>query len=333
MSAPPGSAVETAPVVVIAFNRPDVTRRTLDRIREAAPSQLFLAANGPRPGNPDDPAKCAAVRKELQAIDWPCQVHRRYTEVNIGADGNIELGLDWVFDHVEEAIVLEDDCIANTDFFRFCSTLLKHYRDTEEVWAVSGRAPGLPREAFDRNSYCFTAYWSVTGWATWRRAWQRHRQYFPRRHDGATIPPPGGVDLSNSRLLTPAGRRYFADVARGEVGSSFSWDAYWWLSLVRERGLVAIPTANLVVHEGFGADATHTQNEVPQLGHESLDWPLSHPSRLTVNADIERLAEQVTASHVGRMARFVARHLPQGRLRELLRAAVSTWRDRKLPLK
>lgn len=333
MTEAPGSVAATAPVVVVAFNRPDVTRRTLDRIREAAPSQLFLLANGPRPGNPDDPAKCQAVREELEAIDWPCEVHRRYTEVNIGADGNIETGLDWVFDHVEEAIVLEDDCVANIDFFRFCSTLLERYRDTDEVWVVSGRAAGLSPEAFDGASYCFTAYWAVTGWATWRRAWQRHRQHFPRRHDGTVLPPLGPVDLSASRLLTPGGRRYFSDVARTEVGNGFSWDAYWWLSLIRERGLVAVPGRNMVVHEGFGADATNAKREVPQLGHESLDWPLVHPSTLEVNDGIERLAEQVTASHVGRLARFVAGHLPQGRLRELLRTAVSIWRDRKLPLR
>jgi hypothetical protein len=319
---------------VIAFNRPDVTRRTLERIREAAPSQLFLTANGPRPGNPEDPAKCSAVRRIFdEEIDWPCEVHRLYHEVNCGADGNIELGLDWVFEHVEQAIVLEDDCLANADFFRFCSTLLEHYRDTDEVWHISGRAAGFPPETFGGASYCFTAYWAVTGWATWRRAWQRHRQYFPRRHDGSPMAPLPPVDLSASRLLTRAGRRYFADAARDYNARGFSWDAYWWLSVLRERGLVAVPIANLVLHEGFGADATHTQNEVPQLGLESLDWPLSHPPKLEVNADIERLAEKVTASHVGRAARFVARHLPQGRVRAVLRAAVSAWRDRKLPLR
>jgi hypothetical protein len=310
-----------------------VTRRTLDRIREAAPSQLFLLANGPRAGNPDDPSKCKAVREELERVDWPCQVHRRYTEVNVGVDANIELGLDWVFGQVDRAIVLEDDCVANIDFFRFCSTLLEHYRDTPDVWAISGRAPGLPSDAFGGASYCFTAYWAVTGWATWARAWQRHRGYFPRRHDGSAMAPLPPVDLKDSRLLTPAGRRYFADVARSEIGKAFSWDAYWWLSLVRERGLVAVPSANMVVHEGFGADATNAKKEVPQLGHETLTWPLSHPTKLEVNAGIERLSEQVTASHVGRLARFVAHNLPQGRLRELLRAAVATWRDRKLPLR
>ena len=325
------NGVATAPVVLIAFNRPETTRQTLDRIREAAPSQLFLVVNGPREGNPDDPAKCRAVREELEAIDWPCEVHRRYNDVNRGIDANIELGLDWVFEQVDEAIVLEDDCVANKDFFRFCSTLLEHYKDGDDVWHITGRAPGLPPEALGGASYCFTAYAGVTGWATWRRAWQRHRQYFPRQHDGSPAAPLPPVDLKASRLLTRAGRRYFADIARDHHGSAFAWDAYWCLSIVREHGLAVFPTANMVVHIGWGAEATNTKKPVPQPGHESLGWPLSHPSELEVNAGLQRLAEQITVSHVGRTARFVARRLPQGRVRQLVRAVAGTWRDRKLP--
>jgi hypothetical protein len=146
----------------------------------------------------------------------------------------------------------------------------------------------------------------------------------------APLPP---VDLKASRLVTRAGRRYFADVARDPDGTAFAWDAYWCLSIIRERGLAAVPAANMVLHIGFGADATHTQREVPQLGLESLDWPLSHPPELEVNAELQRLCEQVAASHVGRTARFMARHLPQGRVRNVVRAVVSRWRDRKLPLR
>jgi hypothetical protein len=317
---------------MIVFNRPETTRRTLESIRKAAPSQLFVLSNGPRPDHPEDPAKVAAVREEFDAVDWPCQVHRRYWDVNRGADANIELGLDWVFDHVDAAIVLEDDCVGNADFFRFCSKLLEHYRDTDDVWQIAGRGSGLPPEAFGETSYCFTAFYAITGWATWRRAWQRHRRYFPRQHDDSPVAPTQPVDLRSSRLLTQAGRRYFADVARDPNGGAFAWDAYWCLSMIRDRGLAAVPAANLVVNIGFGADATNTKNPVPQPAHESLAWPLNHPPQLEVNAGLQRLSEKVIASHVGRMARFVARHLPQGRLREFLRAVVSTWRDRKLPL-
>ncbi len=43
-----------APVVLIAFNRPEQTRQTLDRIREAAPEHLFLIVDAPRANHPTD---------------------------------------------------------------------------------------------------------------------------------------------------------------------------------------------------------------------------------------------------------------------------------------
>ena len=46
-----------APVVLIAFNRPDLTRRVFARIREVKPGQLFVICDGPRVDHPADAQK------------------------------------------------------------------------------------------------------------------------------------------------------------------------------------------------------------------------------------------------------------------------------------
>ena len=43
-----------APVVLLVFNRADMARRVVEGIRHARPPQLFVGADGPRDGNPDD---------------------------------------------------------------------------------------------------------------------------------------------------------------------------------------------------------------------------------------------------------------------------------------
>lgn len=320
----------TAPVVLIAFNRPDVTRRTLQRIREAAPSRLLLIADGPRPGREDDAANCAAVRAELDAVDWPCEVHRRFSDANQGTPATVELGLDWVFGQVEEAIILEDDCLPSADFFRFCTELLDRYSGTEQVWQMTGRPPNAPARLFDGVSYRFTAFGAIWGWATWRRAWVTHRKRFPRMHDGSPERRPAPGDLKASSLVTRAGRRYFGDVAKEPVGQSFSWDSYWCLSVINERGLVASPAANLIENTGFGADATNAKNAIRQRQLEPIDWPLSHPPELAVDPQVERACERVITYHHGRAARFVARRLPQGRVRKVTRSAVGALREWRL---
>jgi hypothetical protein len=322
----------TPPVVLVSFNRPQMTRRNLQAIREAAPAELFLIANGPRAGVEEDVPKCEAVRAELEAVDWPCRVHRRYIEVNCGIDANFELGLDWVFEHTDRAVVLEDDCIPNIDFFRFCGELLERYRDEHDVWQISSRAPKVRGGAFGGASYGFGGFGPIWGWATWRRAWTAHRRRFPRTHD-VPAPRPDAAGLHSSRLLTAKGRRYFADIAAAEVGTDFAWDSYWTLSTVCERGLVAFPRFNLVENIGFGEQATNTRNPIPQREHEAMEWPLIHPERIALNRDIELLLERLAAAYHGRLARFVARRLAEGPVRDVVRSAVVAWRNWRVPVK
>jgi hypothetical protein len=138
------------------------------------------------------------------------------------------------------------------------------------------------------------------------------------------------ADLGDSRLLTAKGRRYFVDVA---AGRGFLWDSYWSLSTVCERGVVVIPRSNLVENIGFGEQATNTSTPIAQRELEPVRWPLKHPTQIVVNRDIELLLERLAAAHHGRLARFVARRLAQGPVRDLVRAAVGAWRNWRAPVK
>ena len=42
-------------------------------------------------------------------------------------------GFSWVFEKEEQAIILEDDCIPNLDFFRYCDEMLEKYKDDERA--------------------------------------------------------------------------------------------------------------------------------------------------------------------------------------------------------
>ena len=47
-------------VMMIVFNRPEQTRKVFERIREAKPKRLYIAADGIRPNRPDDVASTIA---------------------------------------------------------------------------------------------------------------------------------------------------------------------------------------------------------------------------------------------------------------------------------
>ena len=107
------------PLAFLIYKRPDTTARVFDAIRQARPPVLLVVADGPRPDRPGEAEKVAAVRKIVEEVDWPCEVLRNYSDVNLGCKRRVSSGLDWVFDTVEEAIILEDDCLPHPTFFRF----------------------------------------------------------------------------------------------------------------------------------------------------------------------------------------------------------------------
>lgn len=316
----------TTPVTLIAFNRPDLTAGTLAAIRAAQPTRLFLVADGPRPGNADDVERCAAVRAVLDDIDWPCEVHRRYAEENLGLEANVELGLDWVFGQVDASIVLEDDCQAGPTFFRYAADLLERYRDDPRVWQVSGSGLGVPRRLFGDDSYAFTAWASVWGWATWADRWQRHREVFPRDHAYGDVPVRTVPAVQQPGLLvTRSGQQHFADAAASDDTVTHGWDKHWWLTMMTFGGLAISPAVNLVENVGWGADATHgVAPGKRDHAAEEVAFPLRHPAQVALNADVERELELVLNRVGGRAATIARQVLRSPRLRHAARTAVNS---------
>ena len=109
--------VQTA-VALIIFNRPSTTSRVFAEIARAKPRRLFVIADGPRANRDGEAALCAAAREVTERVDWDCEVMRNYSNTNLGNFRRVPSGISWAFEHVEELIVLEDDCVPDQTFFR-----------------------------------------------------------------------------------------------------------------------------------------------------------------------------------------------------------------------
>jgi hypothetical protein len=158
-------------VALIVFNRPELTAQVFAEIAKAKPPKLLVIADGPRPDHPEDAGMCAAAAAVLDQVDWDCEVLKNYSKVNLGVARRMATGITWVFDQVEEAIILEDDCVPDPTFFRFCDELLEKYRQDERVMAIAGNDFQFGQKSMT-SSYFFSYYNVIWGWATWRRAWR-----------------------------------------------------------------------------------------------------------------------------------------------------------------
>jgi hypothetical protein len=242
--------VLTTPVVFLVFNRPDLTERVFSRIAETKPKTLLLIADGPRNGK--EAALCNQVRKIVDRIDWDCKVLRNFSDVNLGCKHRVASGLDWVFSQVDEAIILEDDCLPSHSFFYFCQTLLERFRDDKRIFMIGGDnfQFGLSRA---EDSYYFSRYAEVWGWATWKRAWQ---YYDVTMKSWPAFKAAGGMRWAFEHLAEQQyWGRYFQETYEGKIDT---WDYIWFYTCLSQSGLSVLPNINLVSNLGFGPNATHT---------------------------------------------------------------------------
>ena len=272
------------PVAFIVFNRPRYTREAFASIRAAQPRELFLIADGPRTSHPSDRPLCDEVRGIVEQVDWPCTVHKIYAAENLGLKKRVTTGLNAVFDQVERAIILEDDCLTHPDFFIFCESLLDRYAPDDRVWVISGDNHQHGKRRGDA-SYYFSKYADCWGWATWRRAWQHNQGDIP------FWPAWKESDAWKSMKFSPEERTYWTDifdrVHNNVIHSSwfYPWQACVWFN----AGLSAIANTNLVSNIGIGPDATHTiaENEQPGLPMAALGT-IRHPETIAVDAAADR---------------------------------------------
>ena len=128
----------TTPVLLLIFRRPDTTRRVFEAIRQARPTRLYVAADGPRPDHPTDAERCVEARAVVQEIDWPCDVFTLFQEKNLNCGLGPVTALNWFFRQESEGIILEDDCVPAPSFFWFCAELLTRYRHETRVMHIGG---------------------------------------------------------------------------------------------------------------------------------------------------------------------------------------------------
>ncbi|MCP9917450.1 hypothetical protein [Cyanobium sp. ATX 6F1] len=271
-------------VLLLAYRRPDTTALVLEALRQVRPPRLFVACDGPRPGDPAEAQACAATRALIESeVDWPCACHWHLRNEHLGCRRGVSEAISWFFEQVEEGIILEDDIVASPRFFSFCSELLEHYRNDTRIGVISGSnfQPQRPR---DGASYYFSLYNHGWGWASWRRAWATYDaelEGWPAFRDQGWL-----EDLGGKRFA-----RYWSRcLERVHGGECDTWDYIWTYSCWRQGLLTCLPAVNLVTNVGFGhPQATHTNTgSTPHGSIGDLEAPLRHPAQCLPDGRADR---------------------------------------------
>jgi hypothetical protein len=294
---PPKNVEEVfSPVALFIFNRPEITQKIVDVLQNLNLSALFVIADGPRLHKPEDEALCKKTREIVDAAPWACEVYRLYRDTNVGCGLSVSGGLDWVFSQVEHCIILEDDCLPNLTFFRFCTELLDRYRFDEGVMMISGDNYLLHQYPI-QTSYTFSIYAHIHGWATWARAWGKYDFYMK-----------DWPELRSITWLTKLlGNRRYAqswmdnfDLAYYESNTNKNcnfWDFQLMFACWKNNVVNIIPSVNLISNIGYGEFATMTfdsEHPLAGLAFEEISFPLKHPDVVVRNYQVDEVLK-VTA--------------------------------------
>jgi hypothetical protein len=305
------------PIAFFIFNRPDTTEIVFEKIRAIKPPKLLVIADGPRPETVGEAEKCLAARNVMSKVDWDCKILTNYSDTNLGCGLRVTTGLNWVFSQVEDAIILEDDCVPHISFFRFCEELLDYYRNDLRIMGISGNNFLMGRRR-NQNSYYFSRDFQCWGWASWRRAWKLNDYEMKRwpfiRDEGWLM------DILQNKKFALRWKNGLQMVYEKEIDT---WDYQWILTCWIEHGLVILPNVNLVSNIGYRADATHTikPHELSDISVLPMEFPLVHP-RFIVQ---DRKADDLTQAYRFGMHRFHQLRTKVWKLKRFLKSNKSIY--------
>lgn len=245
-----------APIVLFTYNRPELTRQTLECLSsnpESKDSVLYIFSDGPKPSATESQRLAVQqTRAVIREKSWCGEQHIVESDSNQGLARSVIAGVTRVLKDHPRVIVLEDDLKLSPYFLQFMNNALELYAQQEDVLSVHGYLyPVDLTGKLQGGDTFFVRDPGSLGWATWRRAW-------------ALFDPDSRklYDLLRLKGLASAfdfGRRYpFMRMLRQQIdGKVDSWAIRWRAVAYLHNKVTLYPSISLVTHEGNVPQATH----------------------------------------------------------------------------
>jgi hypothetical protein len=271
------------PVVIIVFNRSDLTKILLEKLSQFNLSKLYVIMDGARNDNANDKIERDKILNMLENISFSDKIEMDISDNNLGCRDRVVSGLDWVFKKEESAIILEDDCIPSDTFLEFCQNMINEYKDDERIGVISGT--NLIECKHENNAYHFSKYCNIWGWATWRRVWCNYDVDMKILNDKFLQKLQGRFDY---RYEYKYWRAVFNQTKNKDINT---WDYQLWLSVWSSGQISIVPSVNQIDNLGFQhVSATHTGDPHPakDIKARNLTFPLIKPNSMLPDTELDK---------------------------------------------
>ncbi|SFB20766.1 hypothetical protein SAMN05660845_2029 [Flavobacterium swingsii] len=284
------------PVLILFFARPEPLAKVFEQVKIARPSKLYLYQDGPREGRQDDVENIKKCREIVSHIDWDCQVFKIYQDKNFGCDPSEYMAQKWLFENEVHGIVLEDDDIPSQSFFPYCKELLERYATDERINMICGMNQ---MEVYDKtpHSYTFSKSGSITGWASWRRVFNKWEEEYDFLNDNYA------KHCIQSVLGKKAYSNFYKNCQNHKATGRAHYESIFGSAAILNSRLNIVPKYNLISNIGIDSNATHgaTSMKILPKGikkifymkpHE-LIFPLKHPKYVIEDVEYKKRIDRI----------------------------------------
>lgn len=273
------------PIAIIFFIREEKLKKVFERIKEIKPRELFLIQDGPRLATyQNDMEKIEKCREIFKDIDWECNVHKNFSEVNLGCGKRPATGISWAFENVEKMIILEDDCIPDKSFFYFCEKMLNKYENNDKIMLISGM--NLLGECNNvEYSYFFSRVCTIGAWATWKRVWRNYDFYLNNYNYKEKNKLKKIINNRKAAISKINAWDLTKEKARNKEKINW-WDYQFHYLLYHNAGYGIMPKMNLIKNIGYGEDSTNVSDTSARhfnLVVGKMDKELIEPTNVCIN--------------------------------------------------
>lgn len=270
-------------ILFLVFRRLDTTMQVFKEIKKVKPPKLYIASDGAREDNITEKEQVLKIREYiLTNIDWECKVETLFREKNLGCKLAVSGAISWFFENEEQGIILEDDILPSTHFFRYCDELLEKYKYNHRIMHIAGMTYAEKQNNVENYSYHFARVGGIWGWASWRRAWKLYELEMD------SFPQAKKENIFDSLFIGEEKIKDFY-LKMFELGyqNTHTWDYQWTYTKIINNSINIMPSKNLVKNIGFGVDgATHTTNKntrYESMVIKELEFPLKHPHFIVID--------------------------------------------------
>ncbi len=266
-------------ILLITYKRSEYLKKVLSKIKKINPKTLYIYSDGPK--NKLEYSDIIKCRKIIDSINW-CNVKKKFNIKNEGIELVPKLAIDWVFKENSKAIILEDDTLPNLSFFYFCEELLLKYEKYPNISMISGTNLSQENSKNLKESYFFSKYSNIWGWATWRHKWKDYDRKMKK------WPNFIGEKLKMSSYFKDEYIWWNKMFQLTYKGKNKNWDYQWTFENFYKKRFSVVPKKNLISNigiEGHGKNSKKLFN----LKTFKIKFPLKHPKNLELNYKIDKI--------------------------------------------